>query len=62
MVARIIDGDDELKKNRMSPIIAAIASRLLKIIKKLGESSFVARHPYVTSTPLIKEPIQARNM
>ena len=27
---RIIDGDDELKKTTMSPIIAAIASRLLK--------------------------------
>ena len=29
-VVRIIDGDDELKKNTMSPIIAAITSRLLK--------------------------------
>ena len=28
-VVRIIDGDDELKKTTMSPIIAAIASRLL---------------------------------
>ena len=39
MAERIIDGDDKLyKKNTKSPIIAAIASRLLimKISKKTG--------------------------
>ena len=38
-VVRIIDGDDELKKTTMSPIIAAIASRLLTIITDCSQTT-----------------------